>query len=41
MFGNGGSDKLCGEEGNDTRPLAKVLFINLLDGLFGPSHKKE
>ena len=23
------------------RPLAKVLFINLLDGLFGPSHKKK
>jgi hypothetical protein len=23
------------------RPLAKVLFINLLDGLFGPSHNKK
>jgi len=23
------------------RPLAKVLFINLLDGLFGLSHKKK
>jgi len=41
MFGSGGSDKVCESEGNDTRPLAKVLFINLWDGLFDPSHKKE
>ncbi|WP_442932902.1 helix-turn-helix domain-containing protein, partial [Microcoleus sp. herbarium13] len=26
---------------NINRPLAKVLFINLLDGLSGPSHKKK